>query len=168
LPSNPRRTLAGRLPQALPEPGVAKGLSAGARSHPGTAGETPSARLPDTPALQRLSRQSPGGARPVRDAAGDHVVNVRFSTCWNHVVGRLPEGTRPVVKDLAEAPGRPFQIQGCGTMTGSPVWHPAESGRSCTQFRFCLSTTPFCLRRMSRDPCLRGVKDTKITPWAQR
>jgi hypothetical protein len=32
-------------------------------------------RLSATPALQRLLRQSPGGARPVRAAADDHVGN---------------------------------------------------------------------------------------------
>ncbi len=33
------------------------------------------ARLPGPPALQRLLRQSPGGARPGRAAASDHVEN---------------------------------------------------------------------------------------------
>ena len=33
------------------------------------------ARLLDTPTLQRLFRQSPGGARPARAAAGDHAIN---------------------------------------------------------------------------------------------
>ena len=37
------------------------------------------ARLPGTPALQRLFRQSPGGARPGRAAASDHVENRSIS-----------------------------------------------------------------------------------------
>ena len=42
---------------------------------PGTVEETVLVRLPDTPDLQRLLRRSPGGTRPVRGPAGDHVVN---------------------------------------------------------------------------------------------
>jgi hypothetical protein len=40
-----------------------------------TVEETVRVRLPDTPDLQRLLRQPPGGARPVRAPADDHVVN---------------------------------------------------------------------------------------------
>jgi len=49
------------------------------RGHtPGTAGETELTRLLDTPALQRHFRQSPGGARSARAAAGDHAMNRSF------------------------------------------------------------------------------------------
>ena len=49
------------------------------RGHtPGTAGETVLTRLLDTPALQRHFRQSPGGARSARAAAGDHAMNRSF------------------------------------------------------------------------------------------
>ena len=52
------------------------GAIGGGRGHTlGTAGETVLARLPGTPALQRLLWQSPGGARPVRAAASDHAEN---------------------------------------------------------------------------------------------
>src|SRR5437870_581123 len=37
--------------------------------------ETVSAQPLDKPALRRLLRRLPGGARPVRASAGDHVVN---------------------------------------------------------------------------------------------
>jgi len=53
---------------------------------PGTVEETNLARLPDTPDLQRLLQRSPGGSRPVRGPAGDHVAN-RFSA------GRLTADT---------------------------------------------------------------------------
>ena len=62
---------------------IAEGFGAigGGRGHtPGLRGETVLARLPGTPALRRLLRQSPGGARPGRAAASDHVEIVRFST----------------------------------------------------------------------------------------
>ena len=54
--------------------------------------ETVSARLLDTPALQRLLRRSPGGVRPVRGPAGDRVENRSIyntaSTSWESAQDR--------------------------------------------------------------------------------
>ena len=55
--------------------GGASGLPAGGRSHPRTVKQTIPAWLLGPPALQRLSRRSPGGAVAGPGPAGDHVVN---------------------------------------------------------------------------------------------
>jgi len=74
------------------------------RGHtPGTAGETVLTRLLDTPALQRHFRQSPGGARSARAAAGDHAMNRSFTghLTWREAAGqrsrRVGEGLGPAV-----------------------------------------------------------------------
>jgi hypothetical protein len=50
----------------------------GGLGHTRTVGETVLVRLPDTPDLQRLLRQSPGGACPIRGSFGDPVANRSF------------------------------------------------------------------------------------------
>jgi hypothetical protein len=67
------------VPGQGPVASAFRGIGAGSVT-PGTEEETVLVRLLDTPDLQRLLRRSPGGARPVRDPAGDHVLKVRFST----------------------------------------------------------------------------------------
>jgi hypothetical protein len=61
------------------------------------------ARFPGTPALQRLFRQSPGGARPGRLAASDHVEN---RSIYNTQSAR-PTGIRRVcAAELGQAAAR--------------------------------------------------------------
>ena len=60
------------------------------------------ARFPGTPALQRLFRQSPGGARPGRAAASDHVEN---RSIYNTQSAR-PTGIRRGAAELGQAAAR--------------------------------------------------------------
>jgi hypothetical protein len=69
------------VPGQGPVASAFRGIGAGSVT-PGTVEETVLVRLLDTPDLQRLLRRQPGGVRPVRAPAGDHVVKGSILGTW--------------------------------------------------------------------------------------